>query len=170
MRARDKSDERSATTNNDSVTTITLLHPRATRTMTRPLEGLPSSHEDIVVSSQSEERKGLLSGLDTFSTGTDESLSPLCHYRALFSFRLAGVVATITALLGVASGVFYWLSLPSNSINADHFNGDTLRSNGTHEFKRTVLIVSIDGLRDAISNSPRPVTLSPLILYTGPTI
>jgi len=28
-----------------------------------------------------------------------------------------------------------------------HFTGGTLRSNGTHEFKRTVLIVSIDGLR-----------------------
>jgi len=27
------------------------------------------------------------------------------------------------------------------------FNGDLVRSNGTHDFKRTVLIVSIDGLR-----------------------
>jgi hypothetical protein len=28
-----------------------------------------------------------------------------------------------------------------------HFSGGVLRSNGTHDFKRTVLIVSIDGLR-----------------------
>ncbi|KAI0036572.1 alkaline-phosphatase-like protein [Vararia minispora EC-137] len=28
-----------------------------------------------------------------------------------------------------------------------HFEGDELRSNGTHEYKRTVLLVSIDGLR-----------------------
>lgn len=28
-----------------------------------------------------------------------------------------------------------------------HFAGGSLRSNGTHDFKRTVLIVSIDGLR-----------------------
>jgi hypothetical protein len=46
-------------------------------------------------------------------------------------------------------GVFYWLSAPPSSIRALHFNGDTLRSNGTHDFKRTVLLVSIDGLRNA---------------------
>ena len=28
-----------------------------------------------------------------------------------------------------------------------HFTGDSLRSNGTHDYKRTVLLVSIDGLR-----------------------
>jgi hypothetical protein len=27
------------------------------------------------------------------------------------------------------------------------FSGDVLRSNGTHDFKRTVVLVSIDGLR-----------------------
>jgi hypothetical protein len=139
--------------------------------MTQPSEVPPSSHEDIVVFSQTEERRGLLSGVDTFSTGADESkVSLFCHYRALFSFRLAGIMVTITALLGVVSSVFYWLSAPPNLINADHFNGDTLRSNGTHEFKRTVLLMSIDGLRDAISSGRRPVILPPLILYTGPTI
>ncbi|KAI0247612.1 Phosphodiest-domain-containing protein [Lactifluus subvellereus] len=64
------------------------------------------------------------------------------------------------ALLGLVLGVFYWLSAAPNSINALHFNGDTLRSNGTHEFTRTVLLVSIDGLRDALSNSPRRLILA----------
>jgi hypothetical protein len=35
---------------------------------------------------------------------------------------------------------------PSVHSNLD-FHGDLIRSNGTHDFKRTVLIVSIDGLR-----------------------
>jgi hypothetical protein len=131
----------------------------------------PSFHEDIVIFSQSEERKGLLSGVDTLSAGADEpKLSPSCHGNALFSLGLAWIMAFIGTLLFLVLGVFYWLSAPSSSINAYHFNGDALRSNGTHEFKRTVLLVSIDGLRDALQNGLRPLILSLLILYAGPTI
>jgi hypothetical protein len=141
--------------------------------MAHPSKDSLSSHEDIIISSPSEERKGLLSGVDTLSlaAGADETnLSPLCGGSTLLSFGLARIMVVFGALLGVVLGVFYWLSSAPNSINTLHFNGDTLRSNGTHEFKRTVLLVSIDGLRDALSNSPRRLILSPLTLRTGPTI
>lgn len=112
-----------------------------------------SSQEDIISSSQSVELKGLLSGVDNSSFSEDEEakLSPLCDSRGnLFSTRPARIVVAISALLGLVFGVFYWCSTPPSSARALHFNGDTLRSNGTHEFRRTVLLVSIDGLRDVL--------------------
>ena len=141
--------------------------------MAHPSKDSLSSQEDLIISSPSEERKGLLSGVDTLSpaAGADETnLSPLCGGSTLLSSGLGRIMVVFGALLGVVLGVFYWLSSAPNSINALHFNGDTLRSNGTHEFKRTVLLVSIDGLRDALSNSPRRLIMSPLTLRTGPTI
>jgi hypothetical protein len=117
-------------------------------------EDCTPTHEDIIVFSQSEERKGLLSGIDTFSTGPDEPKPvPWYHGSRLFSSAFSWIMVIFAALLGLVFGVSYWLSAPPNSINAHHFNGDTLRSNGTHEFKRTALLVSIDGLRDALSTT-----------------
>jgi hypothetical protein len=116
-------------------------------------EDRTSTHEDIALSSQSEERKGLLSGIDTFSTEPDEpKLVPWYHGSTLFP-SFSWIMVILATLLGLTFGVSYWLFAPPDSINAHHFNCDTLRSNGTHEFKHTVLLVSIDGLRDALSNS-----------------
>ncbi len=42
----------------------------------------------------------------------------------------------------------------------DFFDNQKLRSNGTHDFKRTALIVSIDGLRYAVLESCRNVLLT----------
>jgi hypothetical protein len=117
-------------------------------------EDSTSTHEDVIVFNQSEERKGLLSGVDTILTGPDEPrLVPWYHGSPLLSSGFSCIMVILATLLGLAFGVSHWLSSPPNSINAYHFNDDTLRSNGTHEFKRTALLVSIDGLRDALSNS-----------------
>jgi hypothetical protein len=120
----------------------------------------PSSQEDITLSTPLEERKGLLSGVDALpvSEADESKLSRAWFNRALLSCGPTRVVAVIGAIFGLVFGVSYWLSAPPCSVKALHFNGDTLRSNGTHEFKRTVLLVSIDGLRDAIfdiHSSPR---------------
>ena len=116
--------------------------------MARLLKLSPSSQEDIVLSSPSEERKGLLSGVDTLpvSEVDEPKLSSLWRNSRL-SFGPARIAALIGAFFGLVLGGFYWFSTPSCSARALHFNGDTLRSNGTQEFKRTVLLVSIDGLR-----------------------
>ena len=117
--------------------------------MARPLKVSSSSQEHISFSNPSEEREGLLSGVDTFSASEAEKLkqSSLCH---LLSFGLARIAVVAAGLLCLIFGLLYWFSAPPSSITPLHFNGDTLRSNGTHDFKRTVLLVSIDGLRDAL--------------------
>lgn len=62
------------------------------------------------------------------------------------SVGLGSLLALV--LLGVYSGaVVYRKSQALIRAKALHFEGDELRSNGTHEFRRTVLLVSIDGLR-----------------------
>ena len=126
--------------------------------MARLLKFSPSSQEDIVLSSPSEERKGLLSGVDTLPVSEAEpKLSPLWRNSTL-PFGPARIAVVIGALFGLVLGGLYWLYAPPCSARALHFNGDTLRSNGTHDFKRTVMLVSIDGLRDVFSDiqpSPR---------------
>lgn len=108
----------------------------------------------LTPSSQSEEREGLLSDVDTLSfIEADESKysssSDTITWLSLGVAALARIAVVVGALLGLVFGLLYWLSDPRSSIRALHFNGDTLRSNGTHDFKRTVLLVSIDGLRHA---------------------
>jgi hypothetical protein len=117
--------------------------------MARPLKVSLSSQEHISFSSPSKEREGLLSGVDTFSAIEAEKLkqSSLCH---LLSFGLSRIEVLVTGLLCLIFGLLCWFSASPSSITLLHFNGDTLRSNGTHDFKRTVLLVSIDGLRDAL--------------------
>jgi len=124
------------------------------------LELSPSSQEDVTLSSPSEERKGLLSGVDTLpvSEADEPKLSQAWFNRTLLSCGPTRVMVVIGAIFGLVFGVSYWLSAPPCSVKALHFNGDTLRCNGTHEFQRTVVLVSIDGLRDAIFDiysSPR---------------
>ena len=104
-----------------------------------------------MLSSPSEERKGLLSGVDSLPILEAEKTTPssLFDGRIFLSFGPARIVLAISTLLGFVFGISYWLFSPPSSAKALHFNGDSLRSNGTHEFKRTVLLVSIDGLRYA---------------------
>jgi hypothetical protein len=126
--------------------------------MARPLKLSPSTQEHIILSSPSEEREGLLSGFDTFSEEPKQSFPSHTTTFNLLSFGIARIVVVVGGLLGLVFGSLCWFSAPQSPINALHFNGDTLRSNGTHDFKRTVLLVSIDGLRHALFDvhlSPR---------------
>ena len=108
----------------------------------------PSSLRANTLSGQSEERKGLLSGIDTpsLSEADTSKSSPLCDQPTCLSFTVIGVI------LGLILSLSYCLYTPPPLVNLNnlHFNGQTLRSNGTQEFKRTVLLVSIDGLRHAL--------------------
>jgi hypothetical protein len=110
----------------------------------------PSSLRADTFSGQSEERKGLLSGINTPSVSEADTSgsSPPCHQRTCLSFSLIGV------LLGLILSASYCLYTPPPLANLNnlHFDGQTLRSNGTQEFKRTVLLVSIDGLRHALQS------------------
>ena len=116
----------------------------------------------LTPSSQSEEREGLLADVDALSfIEADESkYSSSSDTITLWSLGLAALVriaVVVGAFLGLIFGLLYWLSDPQSSIRTLHFNGDTLRSNGTHDFKRTVLLVSIDGLRHALSDVTHPL-------------
>jgi hypothetical protein len=53
----------------------------------------------------------------------------------------------VTLLLGATFSRPFLSPVKCGSHPNTHFTGDMLRSNGTHEYKRTVLLVSIDGLR-----------------------
>ncbi|KAF9013326.1 hypothetical protein BDQ17DRAFT_1419481 [Cyathus striatus] len=93
---------------------------------------------------QEEERKGLLSGTeggDGYSEDLDNS-KPLSWSRK----RIVGTAVFLIGLLITGAVARRALLGPPKHANV-LFTAGELRSNGTHEFKRTVLIVSIDGLR-----------------------
>ncbi len=110
----------------------------------------PSSLQANTLSDPSEECEALLSGVDTpsFSEADASKSSPLSEPSNCSPFGLA----RIGILLGLSLSILYWLFTPLCLVNNLHFDGQTLRSNGTQEFKRTVLLVSIDGLRHAPQN------------------
>jgi hypothetical protein len=92
-----------------------------------------------------EEEEGLLSGIADSSSKHSDSEQPSPWSRK----RIIGTAIFFIALLltgtCVRRLVLGPLTPPGHSL---WFSGEgDLRSNGTHDFKRTVLIVSIDGLR-----------------------
>ncbi|TFY72599.1 hypothetical protein EVG20_g421 [Dentipellis fragilis] len=102
-------------------------------------------HDDSV----DEERKGLLSG---------EPLLPGPSKSKTHDFEFTTDRSWVKYLIFCAGAVFFGAAVYGTYLydtrndareraKAMHFEGQTLRSNGTHDFKRTVLIVSIDGLR-----------------------
>lgn len=110
---------------------------------------LPRDYESAA--SAPEEIKGLLSESD--SHFSDAPLEDVFARQPKRSWkRNLGLGSLLAfALLGVYSGaVVYRRSQALVRAKALHFEGDELRSNGTHEFRRTVLLVSIDGLRCVI--------------------
>lgn len=92
-----------------------------------------------------EERKGLLANVDDSADISEPELQA----RPLARKRIVVTAAVLIALL--VTGAFartLLLSSPvGRQIHPSWFTGDEIRSNGTHDFQRTVLIVSIDGLR-----------------------
>lgn len=115
--------------------------------MSRLLKVSPSSQQQFPLSNPSEEREGLLSGVDSLSAIEAESFKKPSLYH-LLQFGVTRISVVVVSFLGLVFGFHCWLSAPPSSITRLHFNGDTLRSNGTHDFKRTVILVSIDGLRN----------------------
>ncbi|TFK73655.1 Phosphodiest-domain-containing protein [Pluteus cervinus] len=90
---------------------------------------------------EDEERKGLLASEDNVDHLDDvQDLEPQPWSKK----KLILVASIFIALLVSGSFARYWLLPPPPRHGGS--TGD-LFSNGTHEFKRTVLIVSIDGLR-----------------------
>lgn len=96
-----------------------------------------------------EEREGLLSESDKFEPFDDPFVKEESELSDSDGWSRSKIVKTAIAfiiilVLGAFSRAF--LRSPPQHPNLS-FNGEYIRSNGTHDFKRTVLIVSIDGLR-----------------------
>ncbi|KAJ7079766.1 alkaline-phosphatase-like protein [Mycena belliarum] len=119
---------------------------------TLKLTSSKKAYEPTVETDQ-EERKGLLSGADDVEGPSD-------HWKAELSVQTDSqqrgwsqrkILCTASGLIAlIVTGVFARILL-LNPPHAEHpnllFHGEGVRSNGTHDFRRTVLIVSIDGLR-----------------------
>lgn len=101
-----------------------------------------NSHQSLDIA---EEEEGLLSGVVDNSSKHSELEQPPAWPRK----RIIGTAVFFIALL--ISGVFVRRLVcgppPRPSYSLWSSGEGELRSNGTHDFKRTVLIVSIDGLR-----------------------
>ncbi|KAH8114406.1 Phosphodiest-domain-containing protein [Phellopilus nigrolimitatus] len=102
------------------------------------------------------ELRGLLSGVQTSGkldsdVKAKRGLYEWLEDRALWSRKHVAAAATVLVLLLLgASLVLPYVNLGGNGDGVHpnaQFVGSELRSNGTNDFKRTVLIVSIDGLR-----------------------
>ncbi|KAG6885059.1 hypothetical protein C0993_006287 [Termitomyces sp. T159_Od127] len=93
-----------------------------------------------------QEEEGLLSGVPSPALKENSEVSN----NTWSSKRIVGTATFFIALL--ISGAFARTFLcapiaPASRSVSGWYKGDNLLSNGTHEFKRTVLVVSIDGLR-----------------------
>lgn len=93
------------------------------------------------------EREGLLAGVDASDDHDTNHQPPTSESWPSTRMAIVIVILLVTLLFGCSFALFYFYTTPTPAHPDLEFNGHTLRSNGTHNFKRTVLIVSIDGLR-----------------------
>ncbi|KAA1469665.1 Phosphodiest-domain-containing protein [Dentipellis sp. KUC8613] len=109
----------------------------------------PSDSHQHLDDSVDEERKGLLSG-QPLLPGPSKSKTRDLEEAPDRSWVKYLIYCAGVAIFGAAVYGTYLYDTRNDArerAKAMHFEGATLRSNGTHDFKRTVLIVSIDGLR-----------------------
>ncbi|KAJ3988030.1 Phosphodiest-domain-containing protein [Lentinula detonsa] len=112
---------------------------------------LPSKSREMSSRSSYEEREGLLTASDEYDSFDDpfgKDLKTEPDDEAGWS--RSKIVKTATGfILLLIFGAFARVLLrsPRQTHPNLSFNGDYIRSNGTHDFRRTALIVSIDGLR-----------------------
>ena len=101
----------------------------------------PMSHEE---QDTLDERKGLLweEGEDEFATQDDSILQQPSNSRR--KRCCAGALIALILAAVVTPALYFGLRAPRPVAD---FDSQKLRSNGTHLFKKTALIVSIDGLR-----------------------
>ncbi|KAI0051055.1 Phosphodiest-domain-containing protein [Auriscalpium vulgare] len=119
---------------------------------TRPSQDIPrpssspSRHYDQALD---EERRGLLSDTNEQFLETYHVAEKALEQRITGRGRLLaqGTAVLLVLLAAYAGSLSYLRSRSVARAKSLQFGGDTLRSNGTHEFKRTVLLASIDGLR-----------------------
>ncbi|KXN88101.1 hypothetical protein AN958_07560 [Leucoagaricus sp. SymC.cos] len=101
-----------------------------------------SKHKPSSESGNAEERKGLLSDAD--------SEEPEAYNQPPNAWSTRKIMVTAGTLIGllVTGALARTLLFPPPPPHPNLlFHGDTIRSNGTHDFRRTVLMISIDGLR-----------------------
>ena len=96
---------------------------------------------------ENDESKALLSSEDSQNSGqldtTIVEASQSNTWRRILLYCVSVVVILTTAAFATTH-----LFRPTINTHPNlSFHGSELRSNGTHDFKRTVLMVSIDGLR-----------------------
>jgi len=126
--------------------------------MSYNLNGTPASpySQDGPSKPIPEERKGLLSNFDVDDRDNgeppryeDEEYAEPRERTPLRKRRIALIAGGFIALILGASFLVPMSRIWSGGIGAASrpMDPSKLLSNGTHEFKRTVLIVSIDGLR-----------------------
>lgn len=114
------------------------------------MDGMPDDFHLKEELDESEERQGLLSGRTDTPTRESGRYPAQKSDNSSWSWgKMVAVGAAIILLLFASySGAIYYMRYKTvERAKAMHFDGQTVRSNGTHDFKRTVLIVSIDGLR-----------------------
>lgn len=112
---------------------------------------LPAKPREMSSRSSYEEREGLLAENDRFDDPFDKELTTQPSDED--GWPRSKMVKTASGfILLLTLGVFARALLRSPlHVHPDlSFSGDYIRSNGTHDFRRTVLIVSIDGLRSVI--------------------
>ena len=104
---------------------------------------------------QDEERKRLLSGIDNdenhdIAPELIKAANPLHSSQEIWPSRRVAIISVAFLTILIFGGIFalsFFYSAPTKAHPDLDYKGHTLRSNGTHSFKRTVVVVSIDGLR-----------------------
>lgn len=125
-------------------TFLWLLPPFAA--MPRPLLPRARSNSSAKEAITEEERKGLLSGVDD----SDQLDLPTQSSSESWPSKRVAIGASVFLITLIIGGIFslsFFYNTPSTAHPDQDYQGHAVRSNGTHNFKRTVLIVSIDGLR-----------------------
>lgn len=91
-----------------------------------------------------EERRGLLSNVDHDTTNLDVEEQPASPTHSSKARKRLTGFSVLLSLILVTTIFELW---PRSRHEDTQSGRDALYSNGTHEFKKTVLMVSIDGLR-----------------------
>lgn len=109
----------------------------------------PSSRHSIsdsTIPANDEERTGLLAAEDR----DVELVKPIEYHEAPINFtRRIRVVVLLVVVISAAFYMPYYFvpRVHRKQMACDAFDSQKLRSNGTHVYKKTSIIVSIDGLR-----------------------
>lgn len=110
----------------------------------------PWIHDEPRHGADTDERDYELQGLLTGSGSQARSEKGTIPTHRWSRSKTVGIALSFIILLICGYSAKRML-LASYYYPSSSFNGDEVRSNGTHDFKRTVLIVSIDGLRCVVN-------------------